>query len=154
MTQTSGSFFTGYLNAVPMQDDQVVDQVLPFAFPNPGGVCTTAGFCSNGFVWMDNFNNGAPAAPYVPAFLSEGPRIAAMWTDLDLTAGGAVPKTSRSGITAPIYRRGIRVSPDSGFHDLRPMKLSRTPSFGEAAPFARLNAMAFVGLSAARQDRR
>jgi len=85
----SGSFFTGYANAVPMGDDTSVDEVLPFPFPNPGGVCTTAGFCSNGFVWMDNFNNGAPAAPYVPGFLSEGPRIAAMWTDIDLTAGGA-----------------------------------------------------------------
>jgi hypothetical protein len=85
----SGSFFTGYANAVPMGDDTSVDEVLPFPFANPGGVCTTAGFCSNGFVWMDNFNNGAPAAPYVPGFLSEGPRIAAMWTDIDLTAGGA-----------------------------------------------------------------
>ena len=85
---TSSSFFTGYVNVVPLGDDQVIDQVLPFPFPNPGGVCTTAGFCSNGFVWMDNFNNGAPAAPFVPAFLSEGPRISALWTDLDLTAGG------------------------------------------------------------------
>ncbi|HZN41002.1 MAG TPA: hypothetical protein VFD82_19505 [Planctomycetota bacterium] len=85
---TSNSFFTGYVNVVPLGDDQSIDQVLPFPFPNPGGVCTTAGFCSNGFVWMDNFNNGAPAAPYVPAFLFEGPRIAAMWTDIDLTAGG------------------------------------------------------------------
>jgi hypothetical protein len=85
---TSGSFFTGYSNAVPMQDDQVVDQTMPFPFVHPGGVCTTAGFCSNGFVWLDNFNNAAPAAPYVPAFLFDGPRISALWTDLDLTAFG------------------------------------------------------------------
>lgn len=84
----TGTFFPGYTNVVPMQDDQVVDQVLPFAFTNPGGTCTTAGFCSNGFVWLDNFNNSAPAAPYVPALLAEGPRLAALWTDLDLTAGG------------------------------------------------------------------
>jgi hypothetical protein len=82
------AFFAGYANVVPMQDDQVVDQVLPFAFPNPGGVCTIAGFCSNGFVWLDNFNNAAPASPFVPAFLMDGPRIAALWTDLDLTAFG------------------------------------------------------------------
>jgi hypothetical protein len=85
---TSGAFFTGYSNVVPMQDDIVVDQVMPFPFTHPGGVCTTAGFCSNGFVWLDNFNNAAPAAPYVPAFLFDGPRIAALWTDLDLTAFG------------------------------------------------------------------
>lgn len=84
----SGSFFGGYSTVVPMQDDQVVDQVLPFPFPHPGGICTTAGFCSNGFVWLDNFNNAAPAAPFVPAFLGDGARIAALWTDLDLTAGG------------------------------------------------------------------
>jgi hypothetical protein len=86
---TSGQFFTGYSNVVPLQDDQVIDQILPFAFPNPGGTCTTAGFCSNGFVWLDNFNNAAPAAPFVPAFLQDGPRISALWTDLDLSAGGA-----------------------------------------------------------------
>lgn len=85
---TTGSFFNGYSGVVPMQDDEVVDRILPFAFANPGGICTTAGFCSNGYVWLDNFNNGAPAAPYVPAFLSDGPRIAAMWTDIDLTAFG------------------------------------------------------------------
>ena len=86
---TSGSFFTGYSNVVPMQDDIVVDQTLPFPFVHPGGICTIGGFCSNGFVWLDNFNNSAPAAPYVPAFLFDGPRISALWTDLDLTAGGA-----------------------------------------------------------------
>jgi hypothetical protein len=86
--QTSGSFFAGYTNAVPMQDDQVVDQILPFPFLNPGSVCTTAGFCSNGYVWLDNFNNGAAAAPFVPAFLFDGPRISAAWTDFDMTAGG------------------------------------------------------------------
>jgi hypothetical protein len=86
---TSNAFFTGHANVVPLQDDQVLDQTLPFAFPHPGGTCTTAGFCSNGFVWLDNFNNAAPAAPFVPAFLFDGPRIAALWTDLDLTAGGA-----------------------------------------------------------------
>jgi len=85
---TSGSFFTGYANVVPMQDDQVVDQILPFSFPHPGGICTTAGFCSNGYVWLDNFNNSAPAAPFVPAFLFDGPRISALWTDLDPTASG------------------------------------------------------------------
>jgi hypothetical protein len=85
----TGAFFTGYSNLVALQDDNVVDQILPFPFPNPGGICTTAGFCSNGFLWLDNFNNAAPAAPFVPAFLSDGPRIAAMWTDLDLSAGGA-----------------------------------------------------------------
>ncbi|HEX6812139.1 MAG TPA: hypothetical protein VF384_10990 [Planctomycetota bacterium] len=85
---TSNSFFTGYSNVVPLQDDQSIDQTLPFPFQNPGGICTIAGFCSNGFVWLDNFNNGAPAAPFVPAFLSEGPRISAFWTDIDLTAFG------------------------------------------------------------------
>jgi hypothetical protein len=85
---TSNSFWNGYSNLVPLQDDQVLDQTLPFAFPHPGGVCTIAGFCSNGFVWLDNFNNSAPAAPYVPGFLFDGPRIAALWTDLDLTVGG------------------------------------------------------------------
>lgn len=85
----SGAFFTGYANAVPLQDDNVVDEPLPFPFVNAGGTCTTAGFCSNGFLWLDNFNNAAPAAPYVPAFLFDGPRIAGLWTDLDLTAGGA-----------------------------------------------------------------
>ncbi|HEX5051567.1 MAG TPA: hypothetical protein VFZ65_07345 [Planctomycetota bacterium] len=85
---TTNAFFNGYANVVPMQDDQVVDQTLPFPFVNPGGICMTAGFCSNGFVWLDNFNNAAPASPYVPAFLSDGPRIAALWTDLDLTAFG------------------------------------------------------------------
>lgn len=85
---TTNSFFPGYSTIVPLQDDQVLDQVLPFPFPNPGGVCTTAGFCSNGFVWLDNFNNAAPAAPFVPAFLFDGPRISAAWTDLDMTAGG------------------------------------------------------------------
>lgn len=84
----TGTFFTGYTNVVPMLDDHVVDQILPFPFPHPGGVCTTAGFCSNGFVWLDNFNNSAPAAPFVPAFLFDGPRISALWTDLDLTVGG------------------------------------------------------------------
>lgn len=85
---TSNSFFTGYSNVVPLGDDDVFTEVLPFPFVNPGGICTDAGFCSNGFVWLDNFNNGAPAAPYVPAFLFDGPRIAALWTDLDLTAFG------------------------------------------------------------------
>lgn len=85
---TAGTFFTAYSNAVPMQDDDVIPQTLPFPFPVPGGVCTTAGFCSNGFVWLDNFNVSPPAAPYVPAFLYDGARIAALWTDLDLTAFG------------------------------------------------------------------
>lgn len=85
---TSGQFFTGYSNAVPLQDDDVQNQTLPFPFPHPGGVCTTAGFCSNGFVWIDNFNNAPPASPFVPAFLFDGPRIAPLWTDLDPTSGG------------------------------------------------------------------
>ncbi|MFY9341189.1 MAG: hypothetical protein WAT39_01785 [Planctomycetota bacterium] len=85
---TSNSFFTGYSNVVAMGDDDVVPVVLPFPFVNPGGVCTVAGFCSNGFVWLDSLWVGAPAAPFVPAFLFEGPRIAALWTDLDLSAFG------------------------------------------------------------------
>ncbi len=87
---TSGAFFSGFTNAVPLQDDNVIDQTLPFAFPLPGGgACTTAGFCSNGFVWLDNFNNSPPGSPFVPSFLFDGPRISPLWVDLDFTAGGS-----------------------------------------------------------------
>jgi hypothetical protein len=84
----TGAFFPGFTNVVPLTDDDVLDQILPFNFPNPGGVCTTVGFCSNGFLWLDNFNNSPPAAPFVPSFLQDGPRLAGLWTDLDFTAGG------------------------------------------------------------------
>lgn len=85
---TTGTYFNTPTNTVPLQDDDVQNQTLPFPFPHPGGVCTIAGFCSNGFLWIDNFNNAPPAAPFVPAFLFDGPRIAALWTDLDPTAFG------------------------------------------------------------------
>jgi len=73
-------------------DDQVSPpQALGFSFPGPGGVVTTTiGVSSNGFVWLDNSVDPGCCDGSEAKFLSRGPRIAPLWTDLDPSSAGAV----------------------------------------------------------------
>jgi len=75
-----------------LDDDGVASQVpLGFAFPIPGGGSVTAvDVCANGFVWLaDNGDDGCCDAD-LAEFLTDDPRIAPLWMDLDPDSGGAV----------------------------------------------------------------
>jgi hypothetical protein len=74
-------------------DDAVaLAQPLGFSFPVPGGTTTTTtiGVSSNGFVWLDNSFDSGCCDGNETKFLARGPRIAALWTDLDPGTSGAV----------------------------------------------------------------
>lgn len=66
---------------------------LGFAFPGPGGaVHTTISVSSNGFVWLGSGTAHGCCNGSETGFLSAGPRIAPLWTDLDpgASAGAGV----------------------------------------------------------------
>ncbi|HLQ38676.1 MAG TPA: hypothetical protein VK348_12785 [Planctomycetota bacterium] len=88
LVNPGGTFFTGFTNIVPQGDDTVVQLPLPFPFPHARGTCTTAGFCSNGFVWLDNVSTGASFTPTSTQFLSGGARVAPAWSDYIFTSSG------------------------------------------------------------------
>ncbi len=72
-------------------DDQVSpSQALGFAFPFGGGSVTQISVSSNGFVWLTPDPANGCCAGDRAAFLAGSPRIAAIWTDLNPAASGAV----------------------------------------------------------------
>ncbi len=73
---------------VAMGDDVVVQRPLGWSFPRPGGNTTTVGFCSNGYLWLDNVSTAADFTPTVPEFLGQGARFCPVWVDLNPGAGG------------------------------------------------------------------
>ena len=102
LSLTTGLTAQGALNApctsnalgtnLGLDDDGVAAGLaLGFSFPIPGGTSITEiDVCANGFVWLaDNGDDGCCDA-ILADFLSEDPRIAVLWTDLDPSAGGAV----------------------------------------------------------------
>ena len=79
-------------NNLDLQDDDVTPALpLGFAFPMPGGGTTSAiHVAANGFVWLSNNSNDGCCDANTQDFLSDAPRIAVLWTDLDPRAAGAV----------------------------------------------------------------
>jgi len=61
---------------------------LPFGFSFAGGFTNAVGMCSNGFPLARLVGDDGAVLPNVSELLRERPRIAALWTDLDVTAGG------------------------------------------------------------------
>jgi hypothetical protein len=87
---SSAAFFGGFTNAAAHGDDTTVQHVLPFGFPFPNGFANAVGQCSNGFLWLEQPLSNAPFFPNVVELLQDRPRIAALWTDLDPSAGGTI----------------------------------------------------------------
>lgn len=74
-------------------DDDGVAAALPlgFSFPLPGGGTVAAiDVCANGFVWLANNGTDGCCDASLAGFLSDDPRIAVLWTDLDPSAAGSV----------------------------------------------------------------
>jgi hypothetical protein len=76
--------------AIPLTDDSGRVVALPFSFPFNGTNYTQIGICSNGFLWLGNVNGPWPYTDSEAAFLSDAPRIAPMWDDLNPGTGGSV----------------------------------------------------------------
>ena len=70
-------------------DDQTVVLPLPFQFPFNNGLVDRIGICSNGYVWLTD-NTTADFSDSETEFLSQDPRIAVVWDDLNPSAGGNV----------------------------------------------------------------
>jgi hypothetical protein len=75
-----------------MGDDQVLPFALGWAFPYPGATTTDLYVSSNGFVHLTPRTNNGCCSGVVADLLSStcGPRWAALWYDLNPSAGGAV----------------------------------------------------------------
>jgi hypothetical protein len=73
-------------------DDSVAQgNVLGFSFPGPGGVpVTSIDISSNGFVWLGSSTDNGCCGGYLQGFLTDLPRIAPYWSDLNPSVGGAV----------------------------------------------------------------
>lgn len=72
-------------------DDQVAqNQPLGFVFPGPAGNVSAVSISSNGFLWFSNNGDSGCCNGDPQMFLQSGPRLAAAWTDLDPSSGGAV----------------------------------------------------------------
>jgi len=71
--------------------DQVATGIaLGFPFPGPAGPVSSIGIGSNGFVWLAPTINPACCDGDEAGFLSDLPRIGAMWLALDPTRGNGV----------------------------------------------------------------
>lgn len=86
---------TGYINPVAptviaSTDENVVPVALPGAgFTHPGGTSLSVGVGSNGYLWLD----ATTTSDWTPTTIDlarQGPRIAALWSDLNPGAGGQV----------------------------------------------------------------
>ncbi len=75
-----------------LSDDSVApNNVLGFSFPGPGGAPVTAiDISSNGFVWLGSSNDNGCCGGWLQDFLTNLPRIAPFWGDLDPSSGGGV----------------------------------------------------------------
>ncbi len=70
-------------------DDQTVTLPLPFSLPWNGGTVDAISICSNGYVWL-GVETSVDWSDSEAEFLSQGPRLAPCWDDLNPSAGGAV----------------------------------------------------------------
>lgn len=73
-----------------MGDDQVLSFALGWTLPYPGGTTTDLWVSSNGFLYFANSTNNGCCSANVGTFLSGGPRVSAVWRDLNPSAGGTV----------------------------------------------------------------
>jgi hypothetical protein len=70
-------------------DDITAAQTLPFSFPYPGGSTTSIIISTNGHVFLGT--STATFGPYTfSAFFTDVPRIAAAWSDWDMTTQGGM----------------------------------------------------------------
>lgn len=79
--------------AAPWDDGLSAPRTLPFTFPYPGGSTSQVVICSNGCVFLQPSNN--PAAFGGPGggtsgLLTDMPRLAPFWGDLDANAAGSI----------------------------------------------------------------
>ncbi|MCR9247667.1 MAG: hypothetical protein NXI31_21790 [bacterium] len=74
---------------IPFNDDQVIQVALGWTFPYENRDTTELWISSNGFVNLrGTYASGNSASVF--AFLREGRKLAALWNDLDPSAGGAI----------------------------------------------------------------
>jgi hypothetical protein len=90
--------------ALGVGDDTVFGiQPIGFAFPLNGTTYTDAHVCTNGFVWLSNAGvPAAGAANYTATtaeFVAQGPRVAPLWTDLNIIASNGGQCYINSGAT-------------------------------------------------------
>ncbi|MCU0863144.1 MAG: hypothetical protein MUC36_05085 [Planctomycetes bacterium] len=85
-------FVTNLGAPLGLGDDQVAaNNALGFTFPGPGGTSVTSiDISSNGFVWLGSNASADCCNGDVTTFLTDTPRIAAMWTDLYPPGNGDV----------------------------------------------------------------
>ncbi len=87
----AGPFFTGFANNLGLSDDSTAAVLLPYSFPHANSVVNDIVVSSNGFVTLGATNNGSDCCSGdVFTFLNGEPRIAAWWSDLNPSSGGAV----------------------------------------------------------------
>jgi hypothetical protein len=84
------TWFGGFTNNLALSDDSTTNVTLPFPFPHLGGVATIVSPSSNGFPWLASSANAACCSGVVSTFLSDLPRIAPCWMDLNPGVGGGV----------------------------------------------------------------
>jgi hypothetical protein len=96
LAQSAPCFDSNLGPSLGLTDDSVAyNRALGFTFPGPGGNYTNIDIASNGFLWLGtniNHYNGCCSGD-AASFLSDDPRIAGMWMDLNPsmpTTGGGV----------------------------------------------------------------
>ncbi|MBM4060629.1 MAG: hypothetical protein FJ265_05975 [Planctomycetes bacterium] len=76
---------TAYVHTAPglaLTDDSVATVALPSPFTYSGGVTSSIGVCSNGYIWMQQPNGLADWTPTVAELFSNPARLCPSWADL------------------------------------------------------------------------
>ncbi|MFM1874254.1 MAG: hypothetical protein RL398_3676, partial [Planctomycetota bacterium] len=80
----SNTFLTPTSPDFVQSDDSLTPALtLPFAFPFGTYSASAVKMCSNGFLWLDATATATDLSPTPAELLSQGPRIAPLWMDLN-----------------------------------------------------------------------
>ncbi|MGE0144032.1 MAG: serine protease [Planctomycetota bacterium] len=95
---TSSNWITPAAPDLRLGDDALSAALaLPFAFRFHGTSVTQIRIASNGFVWLDGNAVSPDFSPSIDELVTDAPRLAPLWMDLDPQSGGSVHFDALSG---------------------------------------------------------
>jgi len=88
VAQASPGWFNPPSPNLGLGDEQTTLNNLPFTLNFTGGSTNQTRICSNGYVWLNGTNTSTDFSPSTSELLSQDPRLAPLWVDLNPSAGG------------------------------------------------------------------